>query len=230
VSVDLDREFSRKNYLVMHRARGIKLPVNYFLECHLFDIIHGTDTHNWVQKRDYDEVLGSLAHGTFYMCSWSSEIKNAYKFTRNHLQSKFDDFVMVDVGCGKGKVVLVWETLSKNACMHRPVGIDYSSALVQIARENYKKLFQRDGSFLCSDILSVDLEQYGRKFIFYIANPFDEIIMENFLSRISHFQSMIIYTNPIYAGLIQKHGFELVHRKEGWHPMTTTDFFSRNIS
>ena len=60
----------------MAKSRGLKLPIKYFLENHLFDIINRTDTHRWLPKEYYKENLNNIDHGVLYMSSWTSILKN----------------------------------------------------------------------------------------------------------------------------------------------------------
>ena len=42
-----------KDYMNMLIGRGLKMPIKYFLEAHLFDIINKTDTHKRIVLSKY---------------------------------------------------------------------------------------------------------------------------------------------------------------------------------
>jgi len=53
----------------MWRARGIRLPLQYFFQNHLFDLINGTDTHFRLEKKDYKGQPEGFESGVLYMSS-----------------------------------------------------------------------------------------------------------------------------------------------------------------
>lgn len=101
--------FGFKNYLRMFRSKGIKLPVYYFFQAHLYDLIHGVDTHKWLPKT-YLESDAALNKNEYYiyMASWTCEIKNIFEKIKSYLGKNFSEYTFIDIGCGKGKVPIVW--------------------------------------------------------------------------------------------------------------------------
>ena len=49
----MELKFGIKDYIEMFKARGIRLPINYFIENQLFDIKYKTETHIWMPKEYY---------------------------------------------------------------------------------------------------------------------------------------------------------------------------------
>ena len=90
-----------KNYYRMFKKRGVKLPILYFLNVHLFDILHKTDTQIWLPKHSYNKNLRNLKFGVLYMAAWTDAINWSFNFCK--LNKNFKDFKLVDIGCGKGK-------------------------------------------------------------------------------------------------------------------------------
>ena len=70
-SKELEYNFGLKDYYKMLIRRGACLPITYFLECHLFDLIRGTDTHTWFPKELEKDTNWSVncKDGVFYMSS-----------------------------------------------------------------------------------------------------------------------------------------------------------------
>jgi len=211
--------FSFKDYIAMFRSRGWYLPYKYFFENHLFDIKREIDTHQSRQKNDF-EIVNNLEHGIHYACSWESTIKKSFIKIKNILNDNINDFSFVDIGCGKGKVPIVWKELklihnvSFNIC-----GIDYSHSLIEIAISNYTKLFNEKGMFICSDITRVDFNSFPKnKFVFYLYNPFKEKLLVEFLQQIKDLEVYIIYVYPIHHHILEKNFFKLQSSNIGRHP------------
>ena len=91
----------------MYKKYGIRLPIDYFLENHLFDLINKVDTHKRVLKEDYVDKPENLEAGVMYMSSFKSIIFKSLNFIFN-TETFFNEYDLIDIGCGKGKVLLVW--------------------------------------------------------------------------------------------------------------------------
>jgi hypothetical protein len=55
--------FDFSDYWNMYRARGAKLALNYFINAHLFDLQHGTDTHQRVPLANFPERAPGVTGG-----------------------------------------------------------------------------------------------------------------------------------------------------------------------
>lgn len=211
--------FSFKDYIAMFRSRGWYLPYKYFFENHLFDIKRGINTHQSLQKNHF-ELVSNLEHGVHYACSWESTIKKSFLKLKNILNDNVDDFCFVDVGCGKGKVPIVWKELAvRHNHSFEICGIDYSYSLIKIAISNYTKLFKEKNVFVCSDITKVDFNSFAKnKFVFYLYNPFDEKLLVKFLKKIKDLEVYIIYVYPIHHSILEKNFFKLQSSNIGRHP------------
>ena len=119
----------------MYKKYGIRLPIDYFLENHLFDLIK-PDTHKRVLKEDYVDKPENLEAGVMYMSSFKSIIFKSLNFIFK-TETFFNEYDLVDIGCGKGKVLLVWnDFLRKNGLSNKIIGIDYSELLLSICKKN----------------------------------------------------------------------------------------------
>ncbi len=108
---------------------------------------------------------------------------------------------ILDVGCGKGSAL---RTLSRFG-FEEVAGIELSGEIAVIAQSNLRdypniKIFH--GNVLDFELLS----DYN---CFYLYNPFNHIIMEQFLKKLDQDVSghTIIYNNPKYADLLLKHHY-----------------------
>ena len=213
-------------YWDQSKAWGIRLPYYHFKEAHLFDLLHGTDTRAAVVRNDYNEQPEGFEYGTFYTPSWTSEIRNSFEFVRGLLGNEFDEYVFVDVGCGKGKAMLVWQQLLNKASIVADVcGVEYSSALSSVAKSNFAKMFKMECKLVVTDASTLDFEQFGSRLILYMSNPFHGEVLRNFLTNLAQKEAIIIYNNPWHPGYFRKELYELIHETRGWHNCLKTKFF-----
>jgi SAM-dependent methyltransferase len=212
---------------MMAKRRGVRLPFLYFFNCHLFDILNGTDTHTWLPKDFYQTKPLNFNHGVLYMCSWTSEIRNSFNELRLR-GVRLDEYTFVDIGCGKGKVVLEWaRLLGKYGYERRVVGIDYSPELIEIARSNCEKLFGHAGDFIIADATNVDYAAFGERLIIYLYNPFDDVMLGRALDKITTGDVWVIYNNPVHSVELLNRGFGLISERLGFHPNGRTSVFRR---
>ena len=208
-----------KLYARMFKSKGFYLPYKYFLENHLFDIKRNINTHIIVEKKDFNKNLPNLDHGIHYACSWESIILESLTLSLNHIGKDLSNFLFYDIGCGKGKVLIVWkEFLLKKKLNNDLYGIDYSLELIELAKQNYNKTFKENGNFICSDISKVNFSK-GGKYLFYLYNPFDEQILQIFLNKIKNSKFLLIYNVPVFHDNILKlKKINLIHQNLGRHP------------
>lgn len=120
------------------------------------------------------------------------------------------DSVMVDFGCGKGRVLL----LAVLGGVRRAVGVEFSAELCEIARKNVKIVEKQVGRKLQIEIVEADVAHYNindEQNIFFLFNPFDECILNKVIGNIlkslrrRERKILLIYYNPIYQHAIERH-------------------------
>jgi 16S rRNA G966 N2-methylase RsmD len=219
---------STKDYYRMWRARGIRLPIQYFFQNHLFDIINGTDTHFRLEKKDYRERPEGFESGVLYMSSPTREVKNSLGWIERRLGQSFYDFQFFDLGCGKGKTLIIYSRMYGEKPNHRAIGIEYYKLLADIAEKNLKIT---NTSELCR-IYHADARQFHKfrtseKVILYVYNPFAENVLSDILESCIDLETYVIYTDPVYQDMVQSKGFKLLYEKKGGFPNTTVSVFAR---
>ncbi|RRS09031.1 hypothetical protein EAG18_09005 [Pseudoalteromonas sp. J010] len=214
------------NYWRMFQKRGPRLPYNYFIENHMFDLLNGTNTHMWLPKEEYKDKLKNLGEGVQYESSWTSIIKESTKRVFTLSSHSPSDFDYIDAGCGKGKVLLVWRKLLKNYTPHI-LGIEYSEELHKICLDNINNTSGAEVNVLLEDVTNVTLNTKASNLCLYLYNPFSEKILSNFLDSVVHSYSdiYIIYNNPENAHCLFSKGFEMIYQKKGWHANSTYSIF-----
>jgi len=208
-------KFNYKDYISMYKKYGLRLPIDYFFENHLFDLINNVDTHKRLLKEHFVNKPKNLKYGVMYMGSWKSVILKSINFIFK-TEELFKEFDLVDIGCGKGKVLLVMnDFLKKKGLSNNIIGVDYSDSLLSICEKNI-------GSNTNINLIKSDIEKLSEKFykgkkIFYLFNPFNEFILEKFLANIND-QSYIIYNNPQHKNLFSNFEYEILIKENGYHP------------
>jgi hypothetical protein len=222
-------EFGWPDYWRMFRSKGLSLPLNYFFQAHAFDLIHGIDTHSWMVKAPYRNDERNADPDMQYRCSWTREIRLAYDVLRKNLGSEFDKFSFVDIGCGKGKVVLVWAlALRRHGLRQRLVGLDYCEPFIEAAQDNQRVLGLFDDiAFIHKDAAEFDYASIGTRIIAYLYNPFDGARLRKVLARLDGTPSIIVYNNPVYVDELYAAGYKTVWRRHGGHPNAQTQILCK---
>ncbi len=195
----------------------------------LFDLTHGVDTVTQTPKEGFPTGLANLEHGLHYSSSWTGEIRFGFRAARERLGADFERFAFIDIGCGKGKVQIVWEELLRRHGLRQSVhGLDYYDALLADARANHRKALGRDGNFICADAGAFDYASLGPRLIVYLYNPFDDVVLRRVVAALGACEAVVvIYNNPVHAQVLVAGGYRMVKDKPGFHPQAHTTVFER---
>lgn len=122
---------------------------------------------------------------------------------------------VLDVGCGKGKMLWFFNKCGINKCD----GLELSQSLCECARNNLKILN------ISSDVINenaVNFEGYRNYSLFYFYNPFEADVMSIVIKNIEQIIEMnprkvaIIYNNPIcHQEVVNNNVFHLISKKDG---------------
>lgn len=212
----------------MWRAKGIRLPIQYFFQNHLFDIILSTDTHFRLEKEDYKEQTKGFESGVLYMSSVTREVKNSLSKIKRTLGNRFYDFQYFDLGCGKGKTVIIYSKLYRKKARHKAIGIDYYKPLIDIANNNFRITGVSETSLaIYGDARQFKKHVTSRNLILYLYNPFGEDILRDVLESCKENEVYLIYSDPANQKLVEDMGFNLLYSKKGNYPNTTISIFLR---
>ena len=205
-----------QTYRDLFASRGLRLVFSYFVNSHLYDLLRKVDTHLMLRKESLLVDSANLEHSQMYMVSWTSTVKKSFK----EAICRFDlsGFVFIDLGCGKGKAVLLARELSLlGGDVVQYIGIDFVDSLVQIARNNSRKLFGDEGNFIVKDAIQVEWDKLPKNVLIFMYNPFDAVILDRVLSQIVDKQVISIYVNPVHQAVFQAKGYSLLYEKRDWH-------------
>jgi SAM-dependent methyltransferase len=184
-------------YAVRSLLRKTDRPL--FRQPDIFDSQWGTDTESWVPLSRLEFPSEMSRNCTQYEASSSTTLTQAIEL------ADIDpaDFSMIDVGSGKGRIVL------SASAMHfrRAIGVEYSRKLVSIAHENARIFGERGGSRIESEFHCCDAREYpwpdGPLFI-YLFNPFGPILLVPLIEALEQTMKrerrriIVAYSNPCH--------------------------------
>ena len=194
-------------------ARGFwstSLRAWVFMVDRIFDIVNGTETFATfdahISKRE-DELQ---RRATFYEPTRVLPLRAILKRLKKgkYLNS---NSVLVDFGCGKGRVLLIASEFDVKAAR----GIEFAAGLCDIATANCNIFKRRWNHGTKLDVINADAMAYAinsDEEIFFLFNPFDRIILTRVMSNIitsikDHERSvLIVYNNPKYRDVIEESG------------------------
>src|SRR5579872_6214005 len=99
-----------------------RLREEFYPERHPFDILTGCDTSGMIHRRR----LGPDA------TDYQPVDPDVFRATMAHIEEDFSQFTFVDIGCGKGRALLLADDFN----FARIVGVDFSKRLIRIASRN----------------------------------------------------------------------------------------------
>ena len=178
-------------------------------EDYLFEKRHGLDLGGIIPVKDLiDDTDLPVAHASNYHAVWSRNLRELFREARR-AGHQFDNFV--DIGSGKGKACFYAHGRQP---FRNILGVEFSSALIEIANRNQQKFGASNIAFHNADATGFSLPP-GKNFVFMF-NPFDGAILERFIQHnLDHFRqhrSIIAYANDVQRMTLEKLGFEAFYR------------------
>jgi SAM-dependent methyltransferase len=187
-----------------------------------FDERYGVETSRMVGLGALD---GLGRHGADAVYYWPTREEEFELVMRSVGPLEYRDFVFIDIGCGKGRVVL----LAAGLPFKRVIGLDFSPRLIEQAQRNIE---QYSGPRRASsvDVRVGDAAEFSfpeGNLLLYMFDPFGPAVMEKMLANLeaarrqSSRQVTLLYYSPEYCELVQAAGFELLAEGCGenwpWH-------------
>lgn len=184
---------------------------------HPFDVQHGTETSGLIGGSDLATGHAHDVYNTAYYGMSPSRFRGAMeRWMALPPTSPPESYTFVDLGCGKGRAVLMATQLS----FREVVGVELHPELARVAGENLR-LWQGAGKsvtparVVCAD--ATEFEFPAGPCLLYLFNPFAGPVVERLLMRIEgSFQDRpgmldIVYFNPESADVFEAaDGFELM--------------------
>lgn len=172
-----------------------------------FDWRYGTETRRVVSRAKLEAELANRDHAVSYQPTKERPFFDLMRRLNLPPASTF-----VDVGCGKGKVLLMAAQLSS---LTRVLGLELSPRLCEQARKNIQ-IFQASGKLRAPiEVLQADAAKRvpgPSENVFFLYNPFDDAVLRLFLDRLRESlaahprQVWILYSVPVHAGVLDVSG------------------------
>lgn len=167
-----------------------------------FDRRFGTDTDRRLSLKSL------LARGDDVVPLWRyfGTLERPFRRALEALGVIEEDHVFVDLGCGKGRALL----MASERPFRRIVGVELSPALLETARRNvdlYTSPTQRCTSFELVNIDAANWEPPLENLVLYMFQPFPRDVMQRMLDNVERSlhacprRVTVAYYNPIFGDL-----------------------------
>jgi len=117
------------------------------------------------------------------------------------LHEDWSQFTFVDLGCGKGRALL----LARELGFGRIIGVEFAPALAKMARRNAP----------FAEVVVGDAAEYlfpTCPLVVFLYNPFDEVVLQRVVVHLP--ECYVAYLNPRHDEVFETAQFRLVHRSE----------------
>jgi SAM-dependent methyltransferase len=188
---------------------------------HPFDLKNGIDTGGYYSSAD----LHGKTLSSFYTTAYYGIAPSALASALSDLHINFSEFTFADVGCGKGRAIVV----AAQFPFHRLWGVELSPELCDIARANLalRPEWAKRSSIIHEDAASVTYPE-GPLLIFMF-HPFLAPVLRRVLANLetqlrkSPRTTYVLYArNPRYTEVLERFPF-LQEISETTHPLSAED-------
>jgi hypothetical protein len=204
--------------------RGPGFILLYLRESLAFDLVHGTNTHLRVPKAAQTVAGAEYDDGVLYVASLTSVVCDTLALAEKLLGAeRFRDAQFFDLGCGKGKTLLVYAMLYGQQVRYPAVGIEYELALCEVASKNIRKFKPAAGrvEVHCDSALNVDKYIRSQFQIVYLYNPFQGDTLQAVLRAITKRPHVLVYVDPVERDSLVQYGYQIHAAHQGRHHAST---------
>ena len=128
----------------------------------------------------------------------------------------FEEYTFIDYGCGKGRALL----MASDFPFRQIIGVEYSSEVGVIARHNIKLYHNTSQKCRAIEVFEGNValfEPPDTPNVFFLHNPFDELILQQVLDRIRPNWAAHELAN---FGSMSIHGISRIERDPSWGIVT----------
>lgn len=163
-----------------------------------FDARHGVDTAGVIPQAQLDTVSPRWVHGSAYVPTDPVDLRGLLHRHRVHVE----EATFVDLGCGKGRAVLLAAGLPFAAV----VGVELSPTLADVARNNVRR-FRGTISAGGVEIVTGDAATYRfppTPLVVFLYHPFDEVVMRHVVHALERSleaqprRVVVLYVKPVH--------------------------------
>jgi len=186
-------------------SRGSK-PSKQFNPVHPFDAEFGTDTGGLITAEElYDSRHRANIHNTGFYATAPSLFQQAFA----RMQIDFERFTFVDLGAGKGRIIL----LASNLPFQRVLGVEFIPELQAIATKNisvYQPATRRcqDVECILSDVR--DFVFPAGPLVIFMWHPFVGPVFEQVMAHLDESlqrdprEVYLVYLKPEFAHIVER--------------------------
>jgi SAM-dependent methyltransferase len=156
-----------------------------------------------------DGQTDALPYAKRYHASNFLQVVRALRFVRR----KYPADVFVDLGCGAGRVLVLASCIGYQSV----IGVDIDSSLLTCASANvdsFRRRFRNKSQVQLHNVSAGRFEIPTQNSTIFLFNPFDPIVMEQFLDfnreRMQAVQVTFVCINPRVGEVLEKFGFQMV--------------------
>ena len=188
---------------------------------HPFDVFYGTDTGGYISGADLVSTSQSSLYNTAYYGIAPSSLTHALR----SLPLELDRFTFIDLGCGKGRAVMVASELP----FPRLIGVEIAPELCEAARANIalKPEWASRITILNHDATTVEYPE--TPLLVFLFHPFLAPVLRRVLANLerqlrrSPREMYLLYArNPRYTKVLERFPF-LEEISDTAHPLSPWD-------
>lgn len=177
------------------------------------DAEYGTETLSWVQVEDLAASGPNVSYASGY---GPSPVFDAERILRQ-LPIAFSENAFVDLGCGKGLVLMLAARLG----FKRVIGVEFGRNLYEVALANLEKFQQRNEGRPFIEMVFGDAAEFvfpATALALYLYHPFGpEVIgkvLDNLRTSLSECprSCWIVYVNPVHHRVFEDCDFLVTHK------------------
>jgi SAM-dependent methyltransferase len=165
-----------------------------------FDLRYGTDTGGIEPLWKFKIGSQNARFGVRYEATQEEELADAV----NYLHEDIHTFTFIDLGCGKGRTLLVASSL----CFKKVIGVEFVAELAEIARTNLLKRRIANAVVVHAD--AADFQFPDSDTVVYLYNPFSQEVLQKVVANLRECCSKklyVIYKAPQCAEVFDSSGF-----------------------
>ena len=202
-----------------HGLRGAGFKLYAALVDRWFDFRYGVDTCRWATLDTLHIVGGNKDHGHRYEPARIVVMRGLLRKIKPLVPP---DSVLVDLGSGKGRVLLI----AAESGFTGATGVEFASELCAVARENCLKFRRRTQTTARLQVVEGDVVEYDigeQDNVFVLFNPFDDHVMQEVMARLE--ESVGRFPRRIIVCMYNMKSIDLMKRVSGFVVIDDTERF-----
>jgi SAM-dependent methyltransferase len=145
-----------------------------------WDRMHHVDTSGQIDLENIEVVGENRLLGN----SFRSTSPRTFRLLAAFFPADRSNYTFIDVGCGKGRAVLLASQLGFN----RVIGLEFSPWIAQVAKNNIRTFRGNRAGLGCSSIVIADALEYqlpNEPLMLYLYTPFQPELLDRFFDKVT---------------------------------------------